>query len=256
MTKAMLVYTNLDSLQTVTLDTGSLYYLDSITSRYNDSFDLKKLYAPRFENFENDNGKLTLYSVRDTSSKVEIPIFYDNKEEVQLRDNYYDNYMSETEKSRKLLYNSKDKMFLKSFINNSILQDTINFSIRLSRDEYKYAIKNGIPYFQDEEGKYMKLIDLFTYVSENSKIGVLRKAFEDSLDLWKSRMISKNDIDLYFYSRNLKILLKEYDKKLHRNNTINNLNVRDDKIVEFTLKGLDSCCRIGEHKYNKIKKIA
>lgn len=258
MTNASLLYIDRNSLGSVILESGSLYYIDECTKRYKTIEQIKNspIYEKRIKSVSSEpNGVLKLYRVKNAQEKEELPILVNDINPILNRDNYYEQEKSETEKSRKLLYNSKNRLFLKGLINNKFLTDTFDFSIKLSKTEYTYALKNMLPVRSDENGMYLRVESLFKYAVHNQKLGVLRTTFEDTLDIWKKRLLSKDDIDLYYYSRNLRVLQNAYYKKIKERKEIKNLDVRNENLIPFLLDGIElSCTR--SLKDVKLKRIA
>lgn len=112
------------------------------------------------------------------------------------------------------MYNSKGKAFIKKFLDSSELSSTINFSVKLSYNEYVYARKNGIDAKISDEMYKVDTRDLFEFISTNSKLGILRGVFEDTLDIWKRKLISLDNEELYYVSRNLRLLINDYNKEI------------------------------------------
>ena len=69
--------------------------------------------------------------------------------------------------------------------------------------------------------------DLFEFISTNSKLGILRGVFEDTLDIWKRKLISLDNEELYYISRNLRLLINDYNKEIRKkeNKKITNLKI-------------------------------
>lgn len=63
------------------------------------------------------------------------------------------------------------------------------------------------------------------FASNNSKLGILRGPFEDSLDKWKRKLLSMDEEELYYHSRNLRILINDYNSKIKNRISIKNLRL-------------------------------
>ncbi len=247
MLKAILVRENKQINQPVTLESGSLFYIDEITKKYNSIDSLKALYNSK-EIGNDDNIKL--YYIKDFETKEELPILINDEKPIQLYNNLYENIESEIEKSRKLLFNSKNKMFIKMFLNDKSFSETLNFSINVSFEEYKYCTKCGLSIYENNGNYYVRTLDLFKYISNSNKYGKLRGMFEDSLDLWKRRITSSDSDKIYYYSRNLRILKNKYYKKVKGIINIKNLNIRDLNIYKISSLAKND----NINQYVKIKK--
>ncbi|MDY6015224.1 MAG: hypothetical protein SPI91_02035 [Bacilli bacterium] len=213
MSKALLVYIpQNDDKNQIILESGSLFYIDSITKTYKNSNELKKHYSYKID--DDKQGAINTFYIRSNSLKEKIPTLYNDTKPVNIYDNFYEKVYSETERARKLLYNSKGKAFIKKFLDSSELSSTINFSVKLSYNEYVYARKNGIDAKISNEEYRVDTRDLFEFISTNSKLGILRGVFEDTLDIWKRKLISLDNEELYYVSRNLRLLINDYNKEI------------------------------------------
>lgn len=212
MGKALLVYTPTQrDVNPITLENSNLFYIDAITKSYKDEDDLKKRYSYKINNYP--SGSISAFYIRSNSLKEEINVLYNDDKPIYVHDNFYERIYSEVEKSRKLLFNSKSKMFIKSFLDMNEVLSTINFSVKLSYNEYVYAKKKGINVDLNNSEYSVDVKDLFEYISNNSKLGILRGVFEDVLDVWKKRVLLLDEEELYYYSRTLRILVNEYNIK-------------------------------------------
>ena len=114
MSKALLVYIpQNDDKNQIILESGSLFYIDSITKTYKNSNELKKHYSYKID--EDKQGAINTFYIRSNSLKEKIPTLYNDTKPVNIYDNFYEKVYSETERARKLLYNSKGKLLLRSF---------------------------------------------------------------------------------------------------------------------------------------------
>lgn len=214
MKKATLVYKDYNTGRTVTLESTYLNYIDSNTCRYNNEDDLKLSYLDELKNndikLDLENSDLLLYSIKDERTKEVLPILINDEKEIALYYDFYTNTKSQIEISRKLMFNSKDKMYLKSVVDNKSLMRTLSFSVNMSYNEYQYAIKRGIKVYNEDGKYYVSVYDLFNHISNDNKLGLLRELFEDSLDIWKKRVSNLTTDDVYYYSRTLRVLQNDY----------------------------------------------
>lgn len=239
MGRALLVYTTKDNssskVNSVTLESGSLRYIDFCTRDFESEKDLVESYIYRERTKQIDNGCLKVYNIRNNSYKERIPILLNDSDPIYLKDSYFDKVISEIEKTRKLLFKSKNKLFMKGFLATEIFEDTIKFSIKLTTNEYKFALKKGIPVLNKLDEHYIEVRELFKFYIKEEKLGILKPVFEESLDIWKKQIKKMNEEPLYYYSRNLRILMNNYYKKIKSNNKlISNLKIRK-KLTEVVL---------------------
>ena len=251
MLKAILVREDKQLKQPITIESGSLFYIDEITKKYKTIDSLKALYNSDEISKDDD---IKLYYIKDFQTKEELPILLNDNIPIQLYNNLYENIESEIETSRKLLFNSKNKMFIKSFLKDEILSETLNFSINISFEEYKNCTKYGINIYENNGNYYVRTLDLFRYISNCKKYGKSRQMFEDSLELWKKRITSSNSDKIYYYSRNLRILKNNYYKKARGIITIKNLAVKDSNLIKFSSDILTR--NNNSNQYVKLKKGA
>ena len=153
-----------------------------------------------------------LVTYKSDGSSVELPIIFDDKEIIYISSNYYENKISEVEKSRGLLFSSKDKMFRKLFLSNEEVSQTAKFLIPISKDIFEYIKLNDfdIDIFERDGLKNVLALDLIRYSVEQKKLGKLRDLFELSIDRWRDRLEKRDNDELYYYCRGLRLMISEY----------------------------------------------
>ena len=232
MSRAVLSYKDPKTEVQTILEVGSLFYIDQCTKNYNSLLELLNsfIYKPKLVNYDNIS-----------TNNIELSYVLSNSK----RDNYSENKKSEVERARKLLINSKDKTFVKLFLNNSDFKETSNFNIKLSYNEYLFALKNNLDVKADDGRYYINMNDLLLFTINNKKYGVLRPVIEDGLDIWKKDMMMLDEEKLYFYSRNLRVAINDYYRKIRGKEGIRNLNLRNENLINT----------FGEDNYAKITSI-
>lgn len=214
----------------IVLETGTLRYIDSMIKSFENADSLKN--AVEFRNKlaslsedELKNSKVLLYYVKDNFDKVQLRPIYNDSEPIHLRANVMENEITEIEKARKHLFNSRNQLFLVMFLNHNVLLKTTYGSIKMTSSEYKYAKKFGLSTFT-RDGEHRVLIrDVLKYRLVNQKLGVMRNLYEDTLEDWKKYMMGLSQEDLYFYSRELRVLLNEYEHRKIPRKAVYNLNL-------------------------------
>ena len=148
MGRALLVYSSKDNSlsknNSITLESGSLRYVDACTKEFKSKRELVNSYKYRVRTKKIDNGELKVYNIRNNSYKEGIPILLNDSNPIYLNDNYFDNIISEIERARKLLFRSKNKIFISKFLSTNMFNDTLKFNIKLSSPEYKFALKKRL----------------------------------------------------------------------------------------------------------------
>ena len=258
MSRAVLSYKDPKTEVQTILEVGSLFYIDQCTKNYNSLLDLLNsfIYKPKLVNYDNiSTNNIELSYVLSNSRKDKLTVLVNDHESINKRDNYSENKKSEVERARKLLLNSKDKTFVKLFLDNSDFKETSNFNIRLSYSEYLFALKNNLDVKADDGRYYINMNDLLLFTINNKKYGILRPVIEDGLDIWKKDMMMLDEEKLYFYSRNLRVAINDYYRKIRGKEGIRNLNLRNEYL--FNTFGEDNYAKITSIKgIVKMKKIS
>jgi len=103
-------------------------------------------------------------------------------------------------------------------------------SVKLSLSEYKYAKDSGV-FVYIKDGDYsVSIRDLLKYRLTNNRLGTLRNVYEDTLEKWKSNLLDMSNETLYFYSRELRVLINEYNYRKFPRRVFYNLIFYKDEI--------------------------
>ena len=142
-----------------------------------------------------------------------VPIIFNDKTSIQISTSSQMSDDSEIEKSRKLLHSSKDKMFLKMFLENGELCETANYEIIITSSEADYITKNKlpIPIINSDRGRRVNMLDVFQVYLTSSKPGMIRKIYDDSLNVWENEISDLSYDEIYYYSRTLRLLSHDYE---------------------------------------------
>lgn len=255
MGKAILSYTldkksNSDADELILL-TGSLRRIDNCTRFYNSIEEMRQ--SPEFQeqinNFikRNENyiktynnnfaGEFAVSFIVDSEKREYLPILIDDKKPIRTRTSSLEEVKSEVEKARKLLFRSKDKMFLKRMLKDERFADTTDFDIKLKLPEYKEVTKKGIkPKLIDGE-YYLTIHEILEYTAKTEKLGLMRGLVEDALEVWKENVLALDDELLYYYSRHLRLALNAYDKDKLGKKLVINLKANVQNMLGFTKEG-------------------
>ena len=223
-----------NSDKVITIESGNLRYIDNITKEFEDEQDFKlgNMYRDKIKSYSNDDNKLVLTYIKNNEEKVELDILFNDDEALRTRTSSLEDVKSETEKSRKLLLNSKNKMFLTSFLLNKKLLPTTRATIKMTIDEYRNAKKEGYLVIA-KEGEYrIPISEVLKYRLNHKKLGPMRLLVEDTLEVWKKNMLNLTDEELYFYSRELRLLINEYNYRKIPRKLICNLNFDKEHLDE------------------------
>lgn len=208
------------------LDSASLYYIDSYTSQYKNQHDLIINHPDKDKilNFIHSNngedGKLKISYTMDLESKKNLVPLYSNMQGIVIEDDLLNDKISETEKARKLLFNSKSQLFARIVSMSNSLKPTFSYQISISYQEYLNAKKNNLIVYKKDDSYYIEFSELLKYRANNKKLGQLRAVYEDMLVEWKHNMESLDSEELYYYSRQIKILINDYLQVIARGMSI------------------------------------
>lgn len=213
------------------LDSGTLYYIDSITGDFKDQEDLKNSAYYRERVSSGEREELVLTYVRNNKEKKELTLLFDDKDPIRIRTSSLEEFKSEVENSRKLLLNSKKQMFLKSFVINKNLIPTTSATVKMTIDEYRLAKKEGYQ-VTAKDGEYrIPISEVLRYRLNHQKLGLMRLLIEDTLEVWKNNLLNMRDEDLYFYSRELRLLINEYNYRKIPRRAVVNLEYDENKLT-------------------------
>ena len=220
-----------------------LMFIDNMTSNYlneedfiNNFYNKDEIYKFIKEN-GNIKGKLVIDYKKDVNKQEEIKPLFNQKNEIVINDDFYNNQISEVEKARKLLFNSKNQMFTKLLLSDKLLNNELNKVINLDEDEIKYSKNNNIKLEEINNKYYVSFKTLLEYRVNSKKLGMIRNAYQDMLSILKNRLQKLDVNTYYFYNRQLRLLIDKYRemisitsiKDLKINNKMNN------KVLKYSI---------------------
>lgn len=252
--EAKIIYETLDNKELV-LDRKSLRELDLFTMGFLGTSDLKTYpnYKSKINYFIDkykleDDGCIKLQYIKDKVSKEELPFVFSERSIPSTKKDIYSNTLSTFEEARKLLWSSKNKEFLKLYLEDERLFATSNFYLEVDGiKEYKSLMKYGIPIYKDNDNINFSFRELLTYVFENSSYE-LKPILESSLESWRNLLEGmENEEEKYYYARELQRIKNIYLSKLHKIDKISNL-----KFSIFGLKMMMKQEKENEKRNNKL----
>ena len=207
----------------------NLSNIDKITSNYKNANELKKneSIAEKVSQYGKGikNGEFTISYLGGYKKKIIKPLFNDSME-IILTDDLFKNRVSETEKARKLLFNSKKQIFSRAIYKSNSINDSLNIELKLTEEERNTLLYAGVEVFEYNYRYYVSIKELIKYRYTHNKLGIVRPIYESALDAWKKEIGKLNEDELYFYSRELRLLLNDYINYT-KNLTVNNLKVKE-----------------------------
>lgn len=231
MNNATLIY-KINDNNKLRLDSQPLYLIDKITSSFKNEEDFIKHYYNKdkiyqfIEDNNNIKGNIIIDFKKDINNKEELEPLYNLKEDIILRDNSYNNISTELEKARKLLFNSKNQLFTKLILKSNLFNKELDRYIDLDLEEAKYAYNNNLEIKKINNIYLISFKSLLLYRINNNKLGKLREAYQDMLNILKRRINEKSINEIYYYNRELRLLINEY-KEIINNTSIKNLKVNN-----------------------------
>lgn len=228
----MYIIKNDNETKKLKLETESLYYMDMYTKNYKDEKDFINHY-PKKEMIDkfikengNNSGNLVVSYTMNMQEKEDISPLFNSKENFEFKDDPYEGKVTEIEKSRKLLFNSKNQMFVKLILSSKILDKELNRLIDLSEEENEYATDYNLKTYYINNKHYISFKTLFEYRIISLKLGYLRNAYQDMLKTLKDKIMSLDSNSFYFYNRQLRIIIEKYNKLINEL-TVNNLKIKN-----------------------------
>ncbi len=207
--------------------------VDKFTSKFKSEKDLYQnlCTSTGLEDFVEQNNSKGYFKILyfDRAKLRVIPVLY-NSDEIEVDDVHEYGIVSESEKARKKLLNSKEQLYSKLFLLNSDVDSAKKLSIGVSYEEYKLLNRLGIYTYKDDESYYVSIEDLIKYRATHNKLGILRELYEEALDIWKERMDTLPYDDIYFLSREYKAMDNSYHKILEKGISVINLNIKKKNI--------------------------
>lgn len=255
MGKAILSYTldkrsNSDADELILLN-GSLRSVDNCTRMFDSVEEMRQSpefqerinsFIKRNENYiENYNdgfaGEFAVSFIVDSDKREYLPILIGDKTPIRTRTSSLEEVKSEVEKARKLLFRSKDKLFLKMMLADERFADTTDFNIKLRLPEYKEALRKGIkPKLIDGE-YFLTIHDILEYTLNANKKGIMRDLIEDALEVWKENILALDDELLYYYSRHLRLAMNAYNHDKMGKKLVTNLRSNIANLIDIVKNG-------------------
>jgi len=225
MRKATLNYIIYDYVMTI--DSGSLDYIDEYTSQYKDDFELikdnpkKELIYKFISEHDNISGNIKIFYSPSIYEREELSVVYKDNSKISIVTN--EDSLTDIEKARRLLFTSKDQLFARLFLSSKIINRTIKYELVISEYEYVLAKKNGLLPIIDKDKFYINFSELIKYRMNSKKLGSIRELYEEMLDIWERNMNEYDYEDTYYYSRELRLLMDKYNKIKNKDKAISNL---------------------------------
>lgn len=227
MGRATLTYCVKDN--SINIFSDMLFNIDKYTSRLKNERDLfdsipKDEYFDYFLSNNQSKGSFKITYVDSTNIKRSIPVLYD-EHPIEIDDIKENGTTSESELARRSLLNSKEQLYSKLFLLNKDVEGARKYTILISDEEKEILEKHGIKTYKKYEQYAVSVEDLIRYRSTHRKLGEVRDIYEQALDIWKEKMDILPYDDIYFFSREYRIINKYYNRIRQSGLTVSNLNI-------------------------------
>ena len=227
--KAILIYSiknDDNTMDYINLEDSNLHAIDKLTSKYASIDELKNIpkYKEQIDRFlkqkqKIDSGEIKLFYIENKDYKEELKILLNEKNSLKINKDITNETITEFEKARKLLWSSKNNKYLKLFLKNDRLKDTLNFMIKIqNKKEYKLLKDHGMMIKLYQNSLYTSVIDILRLKLILHNVTYMREIYEETLESWRKYLEDDNmSLDNnYYYGRELKFLYEEYKNYLKR----------------------------------------
>ena len=227
--KAILIYSvknDDNTMDYINLEDSNLQTIDKLTSKYASIDELKNIpkYKEQIDRFlkqkqKIDSGEIKLFYIENKDYKEELKILLNEKNSLKINKDITNETITEFEKARKLLWSSKNNKYLKLFLKNDRLKDTLNFMIKIqNKKEYKLLKDHGMMIKLYQNSLYTSVIDILRLKLILHNVTYMREIYEETLESWRKYLEDDNmSLDnKYYYGRELKFLYEEYKNYLKR----------------------------------------
>lgn len=227
--KAILIYSiknDDNTMDYINLEDSNLHAIDKLTSKYASIDELKNIpkYKEQIDRFlkqkqKIDSGEIKLFYIENKDYKEELKILLNEKNSLKINKDITNETITEFEKARKLLWSSKNNKYLKLFLKNDRLKDTLNFMIKIqNKKEYKLLKDHGMMIKLYQNSLYTSVIDILRLKLILHNVTYMREIYEETLESWRKYLEDDNmSLDnKYYYGRELKFLYDEYKNYLKK----------------------------------------
>ena len=237
-----------------------LYNIDKYTSEMKNERELfenvpKDEQLSRYLNNNKKKGTFKIsYVDRDYYVKT-IPVLY-NQKPIEVDDRYNEGIVSESELARRNLLNSDEQLYSKLFILNKDIDQSKKYTVIISNKDKEILESNKIFTFKKEGYNAVSIEDLIRFRSSHSKLKEVRPIYEEALDLWKEKMNDLNYEDIYFLSREYRVINNYYNRIRENGLSVNNLEINKKNLDVLKHKiGLDTMSPLMVRRKYKKKKL-
>lgn len=202
--------------------------------RINDFLKRNEAFIKDYNN--NFNGEFAVAFIVDSEKREYLPLLLNDDKPIRTRTSALEEVKSEVEQARKLLFRSKDKLFVRRMLKDERFGDTTDFDIKLKLAEYKEVTRKGFQPKLIDGAYYLTIHEILEYTLLTEKNGLMRGLVEDALEVWKENILALDDELLYYYSRHFRLAINAYDKEKFNKKLVTNLKANVSNMIDI-LKG-------------------
>ena len=206
-----------------------LYNIDKYTSEMKNERELFES-VPKDEYFSDylkstkKRGTFKISYVDRNNNINTIPVLY-NEPPIAVDDIFQERIVSESEKTRRLLLNSDEQLYSKLFLLNNEVDPAKKFTVLISNKDKEILDRNKIFTFYKNNGYAVSIEDLIRFRSSHKKLKDTRPIYEEALDLWKLKMDSLPYDEIYFLSRQYRLINSYYNRIRENGLSVSNLDI-------------------------------
>lgn len=217
----------------INLFSDLLFNIDKYTSQKKNDKELfdsfsKDDYFRYFVSQNKGKGSFVIRYVDNICGRKELPVLYDERP-IVIDDAHDKGLVSESEYARRSLLNSKEQLYSKLFLLNNAVDCARKYNVLVDKQESDTLNRYGIQTFDVGPNLAVSIEDLIRFRSTHSKLGEVRDIYEAALDLWKEKMDSLPYDDIYFLSREYRIINKYYNRIRNYGLSVENLSIDKSK---------------------------
>ncbi len=226
------VIKNNNEVNNILLETDSLFNVDKYTCEFKNEKDFISKYPnnDKIYNFikknNNQEGHILINYKNNSKNNGELlPLF--DAEDIFI---YNNESLSDLEKAKRLITNSKNQLFIKLLYEYKIINPFFNNLIDISYDEYEFLNNSNFKTYYINGKYYTNYKSLFDYRMEVKNLGKIKKIYYRMIDELSESLFNLEDDEYYFYNRQLRIAIDKY------NSMTTEMSIKNFKIINFKNK--------------------
>ena len=182
-----------------------------------------------YTTYKKNRGSFKITFVDEHNEIRKIPVLY-NQKPIEIDDIAKEGIVSESEKARRNLLNSEEQLYSKLFLLNKDVNKAKKLSVVLTRKDKLLLDEYGIYTFEKNGYYAVSIEDLIRFRSTHKKLKDVRPIYEEALDLWKEKMDNLSYDDIYFLSREYRLINTNYNRIRENGLSVSNLDINKKRL--------------------------